>query len=75
MAGCNKKPMVIIRDIVLPETNTKGLFIISYTVAHFIMRTYDVKKVFSEKNRFDYFFDVTKCPEQIEIPALLHMSV
>ena len=43
-------------------------------VAHFMLRTYDVNKVFSEKKiGFDDSFDVTKCLQQIEMPDLLHL--
>ena len=43
-------------------------------VAHFTMRTYDLKQVFSEqKIGFDYSFDVIKCLLQIKISDLLHM--
>ena len=43
-------------------------------VAQFMLRTYDVKWVISEKIfGFDDFFDLTKCLRQIEISDLLHM--
>ena len=42
-------------------------------VAQIMLRTYEVKKVFSEKIIFDDPFDATKCFQQIEIPYLLHM--
>ena len=40
-----------------------------------ILRTNEVKYVFSEENKigFDYSFDVTKCLQQLEIPDLFHM--
>ena len=43
-------------------------------VAQNMLRTYDVKQVFSENNfGFNDSFDVTKCPQQIEMPDLLNM--
>ena len=43
-------------------------------VAQNMLRTYDVKNVFSEiKIGFDYTFNITKCLQQIEMLHLLHM--
>ena len=43
-------------------------------VAQNMLRTYDVKYVFSEiKIGFDYTFNVTKCLQQIEMPNLFYM--
>ena len=43
-------------------------------VAKNMLRTYDVKQVFSEKKiGFEDFFDLPKCPQQIEMPDLLHI--
>ena len=43
-------------------------------VAHFTLRTYDVKRSFFEKKiEFNDSFDVTECFQQIEMPDLLHM--
>ena len=43
-------------------------------VAHFTLRTYDVNTVFFQKKiGFDDSFDVTKYPQQIEMPDLLHV--
>ena len=43
-------------------------------VAHFTLRTYDVNKVFSEKQMgFDDSFDVTKCLQQFEMLDLLNV--
>ena len=43
-------------------------------VAQNMLRTYEVKEVFSEKKyQIDGSFIVSKCLQQIEIPDLLHM--
>ena len=43
-------------------------------VAHNMVRTSEIKNVFSEKKSgFDDSFDVTKCIKQPEMPDLLHM--
>jgi len=43
-------------------------------VAHFMLRTYDINKVFFRKKiGFEDSFDVTKCLQQIEIPNLLNV--
>ena len=42
-------------------------------VAQFILRTYDVNKVFRKKIGFEDSSDVTKWLQQIEMPDLLHV--
>ena len=43
-------------------------------VAHNMLRTFEVKQVFSEKKiGLDDYINVIKCLQQIEIPNLLHM--
>ena len=43
-------------------------------VAENMLRTYDVKEIFSEKKIGFYdSFDVTKCHQQIEMPDLLYV--
>ena len=43
-------------------------------VAQNMLRTYQVKWVFPRKRlRFDDYFVITKCLQQIEISSLLHM--
>ena len=42
-------------------------------VAQNMLRTYDVKKVFSDKIGFDDSFNETKCLQQITMPDLIHV--
>ena len=67
--GCNGDEKVSFRLTIVVS------MVLKYrVVAQNMLRTYEVKEVFSEKNtRFDDSFLISKCHQQIEIPDLLHM--
>ena len=56
-----------------PARKGPGPWYLYKMVAQIMLRRYDIKQVFSEKQiGFDYSFDVNTCLEQLEMPELLY---
>ena len=63
-------------DIRRKPNQTRIIMVFILDGCPFMLRTYDVNKVFFRRKKkigFDDSFDVTKCLQQIEMPDLLHI--